>query len=74
MPKAITGGNPYNYYPRGRVEIKRNRATVYLNPMLNQEEIIKKITSEFGLANVTDITVKCDGSKHYQASVHFLLF
>ena len=67
MSKKITGGKPYNYYPRGRVEIKRNKATVYLNPVLNQEEIIAKILLEFDLGNLTDITVKSDGSEHYKA-------
>ena len=69
MVRAITGGKPYNYYQRGRVEIKHNRAVLYLNPALNQEEIIKKILFEFGLDSLTTIDVKCDGSKHYQAMI-----
>ena len=34
LPKSVTNGQPYNYYPRGRVEIKNNKAKVYLNPVL----------------------------------------
>ena len=26
LPKSVTNGQPYNYYPRGRVEIKNNKA------------------------------------------------
>ena len=43
LSKKITGGNPYNYYPRGRVEIKRGKATVYLNPVLNRREVTREI-------------------------------
>ena len=25
LPKSVTNGQPYNYYPRGRVEIKKQQ-------------------------------------------------
>lgn len=49
LPKSVTGGKPYHYYPRGRVEVKRDKAIVYLNPQLNREEILTQIYTEFGL-------------------------
>lgn len=67
LPKEITGRKPYNYYPRGRVEIKRGRAVIYLNPVLNREEVLNKIYQEFGLEKLSYVSVKCDGSAHYQA-------
>ena len=67
LPRTITGGKPYNYYPRGRVEIKRGKATVYLNPVLNCQEVIEKITLEFGLNTLSTVAVKSDGAAHYQA-------
>ncbi len=67
LPKSVTGSRPYNYYPRGRVEVKRDKAVVYLNPQLNRDDILMKISDEFGLGNLSDICVKNDGSMHYKA-------
>ena len=64
--KKITDGNPYNYYPRGRVEIKRGKATVYLNPALNRPEVTRMIHSEFGLDALSAVVIKNDGSAHYE--------
>ncbi|MBQ0092792.1 MAG: hypothetical protein KBS45_05650, partial [Clostridiales bacterium] len=58
-------GKPFNFYPRGRVEIKNGKVTVYLNPSLNTDTIRSLIISEFELADMPDITFKSDGSKHY---------
>ncbi len=69
LPKTVTGRKPYNYYPRGRVEIRRDKAVIYLNPHLNQEEIISQINMEFGLYNLSHVRVICDGSSHYQALI-----
>ncbi len=68
LPKNIRGKSPYNYYPRGRVEIKNKKAVVYLNPFLNTKEIQQKIIQEFELKDITAI-FKSDGSVHYQAIV-----
>ena len=65
----ITGGRPYNYYPRGRVEIRKGRITVYIPPSLFREDILSVIFQEFGLngeAAGRSIRVKADGSAHYQ--------
>lgn len=46
LPRRVTGGRPYNYYPRGRVEVKRSKATVYLNPQLNRDDVLTQIHKE----------------------------
>ena len=44
LPKNVTHGKEYNYYPRGRVEIKGGKAVIYLNPALNSEEMLAGTT------------------------------
>ncbi len=68
LPPNITRRFPYNYFPRGRVEIKQGKATIYLNPVLCQDDIQKQICMEFGL-DATEITIRfiADGSAHYEA-------
>lgn len=72
LHKDITQKNPYNYYPRGRVEIKNVKATIFFNPVLNRFDIHDLIMKEFGLIG-TRIIVKevADGSKHYEYLIDF---
>ena len=58
----------YDYYPRGRVEISNNRATIFLNPHINDPRFIDLIKQNFGLFpyNIPDIRVITDGSEHYE--------
>lgn len=68
LDKQTTQGKPYNYYPRGRVEIKKGKARIFMNPILHQEEILEKIITSFGLTaenGLTHIRVKHDNSYHY---------
>lgn len=66
--RKVTGGHPYNYYPRGRVEIKSGKSTVFLNPTINKDCIIRRIIDEFDLMteDLTDVIIKNDGSNHYR--------
>lgn len=69
LDRLIRGGVPYNYYPRGRVEIRNGRATVYLNPDINREEILRIVFEAFELKKadgIREIVVKSDGSRHYR--------
>lgn len=52
MPSGEYHDLPYNYYPRGRVEINNKKAIVYFNPLLCTEYIKWLITNEFGLWNI----------------------
>ena len=36
FPHYITKNKPYNYYPRGRVEIKNGKVSIYMNPVLRK--------------------------------------
>ena len=68
LSRSVTRGQPFNYYPRGRVEIKNRKATIYLNPDLNNTVVLNKIIEEFELKNqqgLKSIAVKSDGSSHY---------
>ena len=66
-----TKGKPFDYYPRGRVEIKNGKATIFLNPDINTESVIGLVKKQFeleGNPEIKSITVKSDGSKHYKYS------
>lgn len=55
--------HPYNYYPRGRVEIdNQGRSVIYMNPNI-PDSAIPEIKTEFGIR--CEAIVKTDGSSHY---------
>lgn len=68
LDRSITAGRPFNYYPRGRVEIKNGKATVFLNPAINKECIVRRIMDAFELmtGELNRINIKSDGSSHYR--------
>ena len=66
LPRSVTGGLPFDYWPRGRVEIKRGRATIFLHPSLNQEPVLRLIRSAFQLDVEIPIRAVSDGSAHYR--------
>ncbi len=70
LPRTVTGGKPYNYYPRGRVELRREKlhrkkAIVYLHPQLCMPEIYGQIRKAFLLPDEMPVSFKADGSQHY---------
>ena len=69
LGKDVTGGQPFDYYPRGRVEVRNEKITIYLNPDLNTEHVLGKIKEEFELIDIHEnmrLEVNSDGSKHYR--------
>ena len=60
--------HPYNYFPRGRVEIDNRCAVIFINPHINQPDIVDEIKLKFGLGNhkITKIRIVEDNSAHYQ--------
>lgn len=73
--RTVTAGRkelrkiPWNYFPRGRVEISRGRAFVFLNPrILSCGNYLERIKETFGIACL-DVKVKIDNSAHYQCTV-----
>lgn len=55
---------PYNYYPRGRVEItNRGKVIIYMNPNV-PDDLIPDIKSEFGIRE--EPKIQYDMSQHYK--------
>lgn len=71
MERSVTQGFSFDHWPRGRVEIRNGRATVFLNPDLNTEEFVLKLTDVFGLnsGELESIRIVNDGSIHYRHKV-----
>ena len=69
LPKSYTHNQPFDYYPRGRVQISNGKAIVYLNPNINTVEVQNFIKNEFNLRQIngiTKVTFISDGSEHYK--------
>lgn len=55
---------PYNYYPRGRVDIdNKGRAVIYINPNIS-ENIISDVRVAFGIRD--NALIRYDNSQHYK--------
>lgn len=48
----ITEGRPYNHFPTGRVDLRYNKAVIYLQPAIHTDPIQKIVAKEFNLENV----------------------
>ena len=70
VKKELQKGKEYNYFPRGRVEIRNSTATIFLNPDIATKGIIEYLSAQFALADLS-IKVVCDGSKHYRSFLDF---
>ena len=60
---------PFDYYPRGRVEISNGVAKIFINPHLRDKNIINLIKSEYNLTKcngIKDIKILDDNSEHYK--------
>ena len=67
FPKKITHRRPYNYYPRGRVEVSDGKATVWMNGSILG--LAEDVIDVFGLSVLNNVKVKEDGTSHYKC--HF---
>lgn len=65
LPKDVTQGKAFDYYPRGRVELRRGKAFLFLSPHLCQDKVLEEIRAAFDLENLP-LRVKADGSRHYR--------
>lgn len=61
----LTQGKAFNYYPRGRVEVKSGKVTVYCHPDLTQPPYRDWIIEEFEIPERSRFVA--DGSSHYKA-------
>ena len=67
LPRSVTCGLKYDHYPRGRVEIGKGKAELWLNPRLAANDTVELIKKEFELGGGSIIIcVKPDHSKHYE--------
>lgn len=58
--KPVKSKQPYNYYPRGRVDWdNQGRATIYLNPSI-PESAITQIKLDFGIRNTDQCRLQYD--------------
>lgn len=82
LSPSVTNGHPYNFFPRGRVEIKNNKAKVTLSPILvftepNKVEPripLRLIEKEFGLwLKTIRVEVVHDDSERYQYLTDYYL-
>lgn len=74
LPKRTTGGKPFDYYPRGRVEIKNGMAIVYHSPYIPQDELKKWLIDKFNLTacnGIRKIRLIADGSEHYRCYLDY---
>ncbi len=68
LSKSQTHNKPYNYYPRGRVEIYNGVAKIFLNGNINYEDVITFLKHEFNLTphkGIKKVRIIEDNSFHY---------
>lgn len=69
LPSSITENKPFNYFPRGRVEIAHGKATVYCSKHIAFDELIDVCKEEFNLTfanGISKVRLVIDGSNHYK--------
>ena len=69
LPANVTDRKPFDYYPRGRVEIKSGVATVWCSPWLFGESLKNRCVERFGLTapnGIRKIILRADHSAHYR--------
>ena len=67
LPSSVTHSKKFDYYPRGRVEIRNNKATIWLNQYI--AHLAKDIAKLYGLSALSNVQTRVDGSEHYKC--HF---
>lgn len=69
LDKKYTKGKPFNYYPRGRIEISNGKATIYASPHIPQDDLKSWVIDKFNLTTyngIKKIRIVADGSEHYK--------
>ena len=65
----LTDNKPFDYYPRGRVEIAHGKATIYCSKHIAYQELIDVCIDKFNLTahnGINKIRLIVDGSDHYK--------
>ena len=63
LSPKLTLRKPFNYYPRGRVEVRNGKITVFCHPEFTQSLYRKWIIREFAIPDNSRFVA--DGSAHY---------
>lgn len=74
LPKKETGGKPFNYYPRGRIEIKNCTAVIYASPHIPQNDLKQCLSDKFNLTSsngIKKIRFIADHSAHYRCYLDY---
>lgn len=74
LPKKITHAKTFDYYPRGRVEIRNGSAFVYYSPYIPQDGLKNWLTDKFNLTasnGIIKIRFVADGSSHYRCYMDY---
>lgn len=69
LSSKYTDNKPFNYYPRGRVEIRNGVAEIYCSPYLFDPELKDWCIDKFNLTSVNGIKkvrMIVDNSEHYK--------
>lgn len=64
-----TDGKPFDYYPRGRIEIRNGKAVVYVSPHIPQNDLKEWLADKFNLTSsngIKQIRLNPDYSEHYR--------
>lgn len=70
LDRKYTNGKPYDYYPRGRVEIRDNKLWIYMNRNLYRDDVIDYIKKEYGLNNQKFVNQKIEIDFHGHYKCH----
>lgn len=69
LQKSVTNNKSFDYYPRGRVMIANNKATIWANPNICNDELKSWCISKFNLNKrngINRVDLKPDFSNHYK--------
>ena len=69
LSSKITSNKPFDYYPRGRVEINHGKVIIYLSPHIATSKVKEWIIDKFNLNSlngIKSIRMITDGSNHYK--------
>ena len=66
LPRRVTDHLSFDHYPRGRVEIRKGKITIWLHPSLNNDAVLARLKAEFALEQNLPLRVVSDGSRHYR--------
>ena len=72
LSSKYTQNKPFNYYPRGRVEIANGKATIYLSLHIATDEVKQWCIDKFNLTpvhGITKVRLVADGSAHYKCQL-----